>query len=202
MIEANEQPYLMSFGTGGLFINESVAIAELHLPNGNWDATTLNAMKRGTFPIRKESSARRLIREIVNRLSHLSVAELNLLKHGQRSEQAALLWLATCRTYRFIREFAIEVICDKYLVLQMQLSYEDFDSFYYRKAEWSDKLASLSPSTQAKLRAVLFRIMREADIISADNQILGAMFTSHFVELIGKQGHSELSFFPGGQQHA
>lgn len=67
MIGAKEQPYLMSFGTGGLFINESVAVAELHRPDDDWDSTAVSAMAKGAFPVRKASSAQRSIREIVNR---------------------------------------------------------------------------------------------------------------------------------------
>src|SRR6266404_4752627 len=57
-----------------------------------------------------QESARRSIREIVNRLKRLSEEELQLLLEGERSEQVALLWLAACRAYRFIGEFAVEVL--------------------------------------------------------------------------------------------
>ena len=201
MINTKEQPYLMSFGTGGLFINESVAVAKLHNFGEEWDMTAATAITKGVFPVRKASSARRSIREIVNRLKCLTGAELKLLQNGQRNEQAALLWLAACRAYRFIREFSVEVVREKYLSLQIELTYEDFDSFYFRKAEWSDKLASLSVSTRTKLRAVLFRIMREADIISEDDRILGSMLTSRFVELICNRGSGELAYFPGGERN-
>ena len=97
MEHRQEQPYLMSFGTGGLYINESVAIARLHVAGRDWESTMIDAQERGAFPVRKASSARRSIREIVNRLKHLSSDELALLIEGERSEQAALLWLAACR---------------------------------------------------------------------------------------------------------
>ncbi len=100
MEQRQEQPYLMSFGTGGLYINESVAIARLHAAGRDWELTMIDAQERGAFPVRKASSARRSIREIVNRLTHLSSDELVLLIEGERGEQAALLWLAACRAYR------------------------------------------------------------------------------------------------------
>ena len=65
MIEAAEQPYLMSFGTGGLFINESVAVAKLHRTGENCDATAAIAMERGAFPVRKP-------KEPLNNLSNLA----------------------------------------------------------------------------------------------------------------------------------
>lgn len=192
-----KRPYLMSFGTGGLFINESVAIARLHDDGADWDATSVIAREGGAFPVRKVSSARRSIREIVNRLKRLSPNELLLLVEGQRREQSALLWLATCRAYRFIAEFAVEVLSDRFLSMRTDLTYNDFDRFYTAKEEWSAKLAALSPSTRCKLRAVLFRLMREAEIISSDHQILSAMLSSRLLALIEAGNPEELRYFPG-----
>ena len=163
MVLAQHPPYLMSFGTGGLHINESVAVARLRLEGNSWKATAAKALETKAFPVRKVSSARRSIREIINRLRQLSDDELLLLVEGDRPEQAALLWLAACRAYRFIREFAVEVLNERFLSLRLHVTYDDFDSFLAAKAEWSPKLASLTNSTRAKLRAVLFRLMREAE---------------------------------------
>lgn len=200
MERLQEQPYLMSFGTGGLYINESVAIARLHAAGSDWEATVIDAQERGAFPVRKASSARRSIREIVNRLKRLSPDELALLIDGERSEQAALLWLAACRAYRFIAEFAIEVLSDRFLSLRTALSYEDFDAFLSAKEEWSPKLAALSVSTRAKLRAVLFRLMREAEILSQDNRILGAMLSPRVLAVIQAGNADELRYFPGTER--
>lgn len=202
MERLREQPYLMSFGTGGLYINESVAIARLHAPGGDWETTVIDAQERGAFPVRKASSARRSIREIVNRLKRLSSDELALLIEGERSEQAALLWLAACRAYRFIAEFAVEVLSDKFLSLRTTLTYEDFDTFLSAKEEWSPKLAALSVSTRAKLRAVLFRLMREAELLSQDNRILGAMLSPRVLAVIQAGNSSELGYFPGTERQA
>lgn len=195
-----QRPYLMSFGTGGLFINESVAVARLHLPDADWDSTLAAAQEKGAFPVRKTSSARRSIREIVNRLKRLSADELALFIEGDRSEQAALLWLAACRAYRFVGEFAVEVLSDKFLSLRTELTYDDFDTFLCAKEEWSPKLAALSSSTRAKLRAVLFRLMREAEILSPDDRILGAMLSPRVVAAIQAGNPEELHYFPGAER--
>lgn len=197
MLSPDKHPYLMSFGTGGLFVNESVAVARLHEPGEDWNATVLTARQRGAFPVRKASSSQRTIREIVNRLKSLTSEELALLVDGQRSEQAALLWLAACRAYRFIGEFAVEVLNERYLSLRTHLSYDDFDSFLRAKEEWSPKLAGLSTSTKAKLRAVLFRLMREAEILSQDDRILFATLSPRVLARINATNPDELRFFPG-----
>ena len=79
--------------------------------------------------MRKASSAQRSIREIVNRLRWLSDDELEVFIESERGEQAALLWLAACRAYRFIREFAVEVLNERFLSLRTDITYDDFDAF-------------------------------------------------------------------------
>ena len=140
------------------------------------------------------------IREIVNRLKCLSNDELEVFVEGERSEQAALLWLAACRAYRFIREFAVEVLNERFLSLRTDLAYDDFDTFLAAKAEWSPKLATLSSTTQAKLRAVLFRLMREAEILSSDDRIPGSILSRRVLTMIHAGNPDELRFFPGAER--
>jgi len=181
-------------------VNESVAVARLHERGHDWDATAAIALEMGAFPVRKASSARRSIREIVNRLKWLSDQELKLFQEGERSEQVALLWLAACRAYRFIGEFVIEVLNERYLSRRTNLTYDDFDNFFAVKAEWSPKLARLAYSTRVKLRAVLFCFMREAEILSQDNRILGAILSARVLATIRGGDPDELRFFPGGER--
>jgi hypothetical protein len=200
MQAGTQRSYLMSFVTGGLFINESTAVARLHAAHESWDATAKKARQSGAFPVRKASSAQRSIREIVNRLKWLSADELALLIDGERTEQAALLWLASCRAYRFIGEFAVEVLSERFLSLRTNLSYGDFDTFMSAKAEWSQKLAGLSDTTRVKLRAVLFRLMREAEILSPDERILGPMLSRRVLLMIHDGNPDDLQFFPGAER--
>ena len=123
-----------------------------------------------------------------------------VLIEGERGEQAALLWLAACRAYRFIAEFAVEVLSDRFLSLRTALTYDDFDGFLSAKEEWSPKLATLSVSTRAKLRAVLFRLMRDAEILSRDNRILGAMLSPRVLTVIQAGNADELRYFPGAER--
>jgi hypothetical protein len=84
---------------------------------------------------------------------------------GSRQEQNQILWLAVCKHYRIIYEFAIEVIREKFLRLDVILSYLDYDVFFNSKAEWRQGLDQLTGTTKKKLRQVLFRILHEAEII-------------------------------------
>ena len=71
----------------------------------------------------KAASQRRTLREICNRLAALTQEERDFFLHeADRGDQLALLWLATCRAYRFVREFAVEVLRERYLSFQLDLS--------------------------------------------------------------------------------
>ena len=194
--------YRMSFSTGGLCVNESATLALLYQDFGDWEAVRSAALEAGTLPFRKPSSARRSIREIVNRIRCLSEEELELLRAGEHSESTALLWLATCRAYRFVGEFATEVVNERFLSFRTDLALEDFDIFLEAKAEWHPKLGELSTSTRKKIRQVLFRMMREAEILSIDDHILGALLTPRLERLIRSGNTMELRFFPGAEKAA
>lgn len=192
--------YRMSFSTGGLFLNESVAVAGLRADAAHWDDAIEAALARGVLPFRKASSAKRSLREITNRLERLSEEERQLLMSGERHERAALLWLAACRAYRFVAEFTVEVVADRSLSMRTDLGYADFDQFLESKTEWHPELGSLRPSTRGKLRQVLFRMMREADLLTPDHRILDVALTPRLLDLILASDARELRFFPGAQR--
>jgi hypothetical protein len=193
-----EQPYKMSFSSGGLFLTESVIVAKLHLMGEDWKNTLERALKEGATSLPKAASNRRTLREIVNRLMTLSDDEVQfLVAEPGRQDQQHLLWIATCRAYRFVREFAAEVICDRYLSYQLDLPLESFDIFFEAKADWDDGLASISGSTRHKLRQILFRMMREASVISDDNRIQSTFISAQLRHMIEAKNRADLAVFPG-----
>jgi hypothetical protein len=192
------QSYKMSFSTGGLFLNESLEFARLHREDEPWSDTIARALEEGTTSLPKVASQRRTLREIANRISMLTDEELYFfINDADRNEQQALLWLATCRAYRFVREFAVDVICDRYLSYQLDLPLESFDMFFAAKADWDDGLASISDTTLNKLRQILFRMMREAGILSAENRIQSTYLSTALKLLIESAEPADLAVFPG-----
>lgn len=187
----------MSFTTGGLFHNESLEVARLHISGEPWEETILRAMEEGATNLPKSASNRRSLREISNRLLTLRDEERTyLLDEADRPEQQALLWIATCRAYRFIREFALEVLGDRYLSYQLDLPLESFDILFEAKAEWDEGLAKLSRSTRLKLRQIMFRIMREAGILTEGNRIQTAIISTRLRRMVEDNNPRELSIFP------
>lgn len=188
----------MSFAVGGLHLNESIDIARAHSAAESWEQTLERVIDAGVGSLPKVASRRRSLREIIVRISTLSPTELEfLVEDADRAEQHALLWVATCRAYRFVREFTLEVIRERALSLKPDLTLETFDVFFAAKAEWDERLAAITPATRAKLRQILFRIMREAGVVSADYRILSPNVTRRLQTLLENQSPQDLDLFPG-----
>ncbi|MCX7567142.1 DUF1819 family protein [Sulfitobacter sp. F26169L] len=198
MSSRNDKKYRMSFSTGGLFVNESVEVAR-HFQTGEaWAVARERLLAESIANLPKLASQTRSLREIYDRVSHLSDEERTyLLEDADRQQQQAVLWLAVCRTYRFIQEFAVEVVQDRYQSWRLDLGHETFDRFLAEKSEWNEHLAQLSPSTCAKLRQVLFRVMREAGVLNDDNKIQAMWLSPRLTALVRDADPSELRVFPG-----
>jgi len=186
----------MSFTTGGLFLRESVELATLYLSLGDWDAVRKEAIADNLLQARTQSTLKRVSREVVSRLKVLNSDEVEFLVEGTQQEQAHLLWIAVCRLYKFIAEFAVEVIRERYLTLKTDLNHEDFDSFFNRKSEWHSELDILSPATRKKLRQVLFRILREADLLAPNKVINAAMLSPGLLNVLSKEHRQDIMYFP------
>jgi hypothetical protein len=191
-----DMTYPMSFTGGALLYRESIALAQLYADLGDWGAARAGALVDNVLQIRTTSAAKRLAREAAQRLKNLTPAELQLLREGDRREQTALLWLAICKRYRFIHDFATEVLREKCVRLDLTLSYEDFDVFFNQQAEWHPEVDRIEPSTRTKLRSNLFAMLREADLLSAGNLIEPALLPTSVVDVIRADDPAHLAIFP------
>jgi hypothetical protein len=190
------EKYQMSFTTGGLFYNESLQVAEIYKKTGDWIKTRNLVLSENILQARTESSARREAREICSRLVLMTKDQLQLLSSGSRQEQQYLLWVAVCKRYAFVKDFTVEVIREKFLRMDLHLQQEDYQFFFTKKAEWHKELEKLKNSTKNKLRQVLFRIMREAEIISRDSMIIPCLLTDDLTRVLATDTPLWLSIFP------
>jgi len=191
-----KEKYSMSFTTGGLFYRESVALAMLFVELNDWDSVREKVLSENLLQYRTLNTSKRQCREIISRLKTLAPKELDLLISGSTQEQKCLLCLAVCRHYRFIAEFAEEVIRERYIGLKHDLHYEEFDFFFGKKAEWLPELEEIKPTTRNKLRQVLFKILREAELLTVRNTINASMLSQRLLAAIPRQRRKDIFFFP------
>jgi hypothetical protein len=188
--------YRLSFTTGGLFLQEAPAVAACYLNLGDWAKARDQVRQENLLQVRTAAAATRISKELTARLELLDEPELQALLELDLRDQASLLWVAACRRYAFIRDFATEVLREHYVLLRRQLSFGDYDSFYNSKALWHAELDELATSTQHKLRQNLFRMLREADLVSAQHMIQPAFLSPHLAQLLAKRSRQELLVFP------
>lgn len=186
----------MAFTTGGLLLRESVELAALYLELDDWDAVRSQALSANVLQARKTSTGQRWVTEIILRLRSLRENEVRLLVSGNSQDQASVLWLAICRRFAFIGDFMAEMVRERYLSLRNELGYPDFDAFIEGKMDQPPELVAISPSTRSKLRQVLFRLLREANLLSKDQQIMTPTLGRELAKLMMANDVSEARCFP------
>ncbi|SIT20058.1 DUF1819 family protein [Achromobacter sp. MFA1 R4] len=192
--------YRLSFTTGGLFLLEAPAIAEHYLTTQDWEQTRSHVRSGNVLQVRTAAASTRISKELIARLELLDFEELEVLIDSNLRDRAYLLWVAACRRYAFVRDFAREVLRENFLVLRRQLSAADYEAFVSAKALWHDELDELAPSTQRKLRQNLFRMLREAELLSEQLLIQPTVLTPQLALLLARRGVDELLVFPASDQ--
>lgn len=167
----NGKPYIMSFSSGGLCLRESVILTRSYFELQDWKAARRLVLDKNLLQARMASSAKRTVGEVLPRLQALSGEELTYLLPASEQDQKYLLWLAICRRHRFIADFMVEVVHDRYMSLKDTVGTEEFNLFWMQKTVTHPEIEKISDLTREKLRTVLFKMMREVGIISKDNRI-------------------------------
>lgn len=193
---ASQTRYRLSFVAGGLLAREAVPVASTYLEVGDWKQTRDVVREHNLIQQRTEASTLRISREVVQRLSMLDRDEVELISDGTAHERQMMMWSATCRCYQLIEEFAREVLRERYLLMTPTLTHDDYDSFIRSKALWHEELNALTPLTYKKLRAELFRMLREADLLSETGHIVDAGLSGRLGRLLGRHGKAAFEIYP------
>lgn len=187
--------YALSFTSGALLTREAVIAAPLFLEVRDWNAVRNRLRAENLLQARTASSGFRLAREVAQRLAVLTDAELDLLQDASPSERGHLMWIAACRRYAFIGDFAEEVVRERFLLLTPTLGYDDFDSFVRGKALWHPELAEVKDTTLQKLRSTVFRMLTEAGLLVGD-EIVHAPLSERVRDALDAQAQSDVRFLP------
>lgn len=177
-------------------LNECCLIAELYAELKDWTLVRRRVVEDNLLQTRAASTSRKLTSEIVSRLKTLTDSQVRLVANGTIDEKRALLWLALCKRYGFLRDMAIEVMREKYLRADLKLTAEDYDHFFNSKADWHPEMDSLNSATRKNIRQTLLQILREASLLSTDDRLLPAHLSSRLIETIRADSLELVSIFP------
>jgi len=196
MVTHKNPEYAMSFTSGALLQRETVLIAEQYFRQRDWAAVRRVVLGENLLQARSRRTAERLLGEIVFRLKTLTESQLAALVDGTEEDQRQILWLAICKRYPFIREFAIEVVRERFLQLGPLITRGDYESFFSSKAAWHPELEDFSSSTCDKLRQNLFKMLRDAGLLSVDGFVNGVFLSPAVVQALVQESVTNLAIFP------
>ena len=213
--------YRLSFTVGGLLAEQGRTVAGLMmgdtavaaagdtLPHADRDddafvpAEMLESVRRyavaeNVLQIRTHAAGVRIVSEVVKRLSALTMGELRCIADADtlQSDRRALMWVAMCRYYALVGEFAQEVLHEHFLIGAPAITYDDYDHFMLGKAMWHPEIDDLSTSTSAKLRSNVFKAMVEAGLVNrSDDTIIPSLLSREVTGILMRRPES-FGFFP------
>lgn len=188
--------YTMSYTACSLVCTETKKVAELYLEERDWKKVAKIAFDTNLLQYRTQNALKRTLSEIISRLKKLPEEALLILVNGTPYEQNQILWLAVCLRYSFIYDFAIEVVKEKYNLMQSKITQLDYDAFFNSKLNWHDELDKLTDGTRYKLKQILFKMLKEAEIVDSDNCILTTFVSPRVIEIINNYDSKYLGIFP------
>lgn len=190
--------YALSFTSGALLMREALIAAPIYLREHDWAKVRELIEADNVLQSRTRSSGFRLAREVAQRLAVLADDEIELLIDATASERGHLMWVAACRRYDLIGEFAEEVLRERFLILASTVTYDEFDTFVRGKALWHEEVADLKDSTLQKLRSTVFRMLVEAGLLTDDGQIVQAVLSTRVADALSARRPGDIRFFPIG----
>ncbi|WP_254813777.1 DUF1819 family protein [Rhodovulum sp. ES.010] len=192
-----EPVYRMSFTVGGLFLHEARDLARAWFTCRNWGQVRKQVPDNLFVGTGRPDSARRMRNEVIRRISRLEEAELSHLAECGMTDARALVWIATCREYRVLADFARETLQDRYRGFGEPVRPVDFDRLLDDLGLTHPEVANLAESTRKRLRSVAFRMMREAELIDAAGRVQTLHLGASLLELLRRRPGPGLDCIPG-----
>ena len=188
--------YSMSFTTGALFRHESIKMATLYASHKQWEDVRNTVISENIIQARTTNTLKRVTNEIISRMKTLTEQELTFIVEASYTEQGYMLWLAICRRYAFIADFALDVVHNNFMSLKNVVQPEDYNVFFNKKAEWHGEIDDIAASTKRKLRQTLFQMMREANLLDKNNVLIPIVPSAQFKTILAAVPEREAMFFP------
>jgi len=192
----SKNEYSMSFTAASLFPAESLALAKVYAETRNWEETRQQALQANLIQKRSYSSIMRQVPELIKRLKNLNDTQIEQLLSANDHEQKHILWLAVCKTYPFMKEFAQEILNEHYHGFNNRIEAADVRAFFDAKAVTFPKLQDLSVQTQKKVISETMTLLRQAELISAKNEILPLFMTASLEACLSEEDDEYRRIYP------
>lgn len=139
-------------------------IARAFLQTDSWESAKVQVLSTNALQARSPSSAKRMERELRQRLMRLTPGEINLAANGVLEERTAIAWLAALKSSRYIHAFASEVLRGKIASLDPVLRASDYEAFFENQSAIHPEILELTSSSRTKVRSTLLAMVRASGI--------------------------------------
>lgn len=192
-----DSKYILSYTAASLSVYESEIIADLYGQTKDWDSVYQsvvedNALQKGALSTRKREFI-----ELKKRLQTLTPEQLSYYSDASSSDIKSLTMLSCFKLYKFIFDFATEIMRKKLLLFDFQMLNSDYESFYDSKRVAYDNLNTISEGTQYKLKQVMFLMFEQAGFIDSvkNKNIQKPYLSQELIKLIVVDDPKYLSAF-------
>jgi hypothetical protein len=150
------------------------------------------AIQENIFQVNSEARKKEIASTILKRLKELDEFLLRQLAQGNVELGKLIVVYAIMKNDRLFFEFMNEVFKEKIIIKEERIEEKDFNIFFERKKEQSDKVASWSDYCFYKIKQVYIRILFESGLIKDQKRreivkpLLNQSVISHW-EAIGEK---------------
>lgn len=123
------------------------------------------ALKENIFQVKTEARKKVIASITMKRLKVLDEYLFQKLVNGNIDTSKQIVLYSIMKTDRLLFEFIKEVYKDKCLLKEKYITDADFNVYFQRKREQSEKVASWNDYTFYKIKQVFIRIMYESGLI-------------------------------------
>lgn len=123
------------------------------------------AIEENIFALSTEARKKEIASTVINRIEVLDNYAIDRIANGSLQTSKQLALYSILKTDRLFFEFMKEVYGEKIILKDYILTDKDFNVFFRRKSEQSEKVASWADYTYYKLGQVYKRILTEAGFI-------------------------------------
>ncbi|MBB6610497.1 DUF1819 family protein [Pontibacter sp. Tf4] len=155
-----EKKYRLSFTGASLMLPEMSELAKAGL-----EQEMAGIDKSSVVKGQRSKTISTQFREIKLRIDTLTGDQLEILANGDMVSQRQIALLSICKAYAYIRDFVVEVVREKAIVFDYQLTEGEYVSFFRRKSQAHPELENLTENTAKKVRQVTFKFLEQTGLI-------------------------------------
>ncbi len=191
----SQQKYSLSFTSIGARRPETTEVARAYVDCLDWTEVRRRIVEDNIISLNKESTRKRVGRELIKRLRMLDADEMAFLANAVDDDQIAMIWLVICRTYPVLRAFSTEVVAARFSKMVPDVPRTAWAAFIEESID-HPALARLTVKSRKQLEIRAFGMLRECHLLDDAYTITPLYPSPRFATLIRDRAPWDIEIFP------